>query len=78
MQEDNYYPHGRVQRFMWDSLYTVVEPLLKRWPFKKIRDNAIQFTIDQIHYEDENSRYITIGCVEKVMKLARRRKIWNV
>ncbi|CAL2244730.1 unnamed protein product [Prunus armeniaca] len=77
-KEDNYYPHGRVQRFMWDSLYTVAEPLLKIWPFKKIRDNAIQFTIDQIHYEDENSRYITIGCVEKVMKLARRRKIWNV
>ena len=69
MQEDNYYPHGRVQRFMWDSLYNVCEPLLKTWPFKKIRDNAIQFTIDQIHYEDENSRYITIGCVEKPLMM---------
>ncbi|CAL2244729.1 unnamed protein product [Prunus armeniaca] len=68
-KEDNYYPHGRVQRFMWDSLYTVAEPLLKIWPFKKIRDNAIQFTIDQIHYEDENSRYITIGCVEKPLMM---------
>ena len=66
MQEDNYYPHGRVQKFMWDGFYKICEPLLKTWPFKKIRDNAIQFTIDQIHYEDENSRYITIGCVEKV------------
>lgn len=24
-------------------------------------------TINHIHYEDENSRYITIGCVEKVL-----------
>ena len=67
--EDNYYPHGRVQRFMWAGFYNIVEPLLKRWPFKKIRDNAIQFTIDQIHYEDENSRYITIGCVEKPLMM---------
>ncbi|PRQ51807.1 putative alpha-amyrin synthase [Rosa chinensis] len=59
--EDNYYPQGRVQRFVWDTLYHVCEPILAWWPFKKIRDNAIQFTIDQIHYEDENSRYITIG-----------------
>lgn len=66
MQEDNYSPRGKVQRFMWDTLYHVAEPILALWPFKKIRDNAVQFTIDQMKYEDENSHYITIGCVQKV------------
>lgn len=53
---------------MWDSLYICTEPLLTRWPFNKlVREKALQVTMKHIHYEDENSRYITIGCVEKVM-----------
>ncbi|XP_004289557.1 PREDICTED: beta-amyrin synthase-like [Fragaria vesca subsp. vesca] len=64
-KEDTYYPRGRVQRLIWDTLYHVCEPLLASRPLKKIRDNAIQFTMEQIHYEDENSHYITIGSVEK-------------
>ncbi|XP_062078521.1 beta-amyrin synthase-like [Humulus lupulus] len=44
------------------------EPLLTRWPLNKlIREKALQVTMEYIHYEDENSRYITIGCVEKVL-----------
>ncbi|KAH1069636.1 hypothetical protein GYH30_007003 [Glycine max] len=44
------------------------EPLLTCWPFNKlIREKALQVTMNHIHYEDENSRYITIGCVEKVL-----------
>lgn len=66
MQEDNYYPHGKLQCLLWDSLDTVYEPLLSCWPFKKLREKALQETIEHIHYEDENSRYITIGCGEKV------------
>ena len=46
------------------------EPLLNRWPFNKLREKAIKVTMDLIHYEDESSRYITIGCVEKVMQLS--------
>ncbi|KAL6140564.1 hypothetical protein ACLB2K_058863 [Fragaria x ananassa] len=69
MAEDNYSPRGKVQRFMWDTLYHVAEPILALWPFKKIRDNAVQFTIDQMQYEDENSRYITIGCVQKPLMM---------
>ncbi|RXH88985.1 hypothetical protein DVH24_000584, partial [Malus domestica] len=68
-KEDNYYPHGPVQRFMWDSFYNIAEPLLKRWTFNKIRDNAIQFTNDQFHYEDETSCYITIGCAENPLRM---------
>ena len=40
---------------------------MTRWPFNKlIRQKALDETMRHIHYEDENSRYITIGCVEKV------------
>ena len=66
MQVDNYYPHGRVQRLLWDSVYYIGETFINTWPFNKIRERAVQRAIDHIHYEDEHSRYITIGCVEKV------------
>ncbi|KAI6689702.1 hypothetical protein NL676_026530 [Syzygium grande] len=65
--EDLYYPHPLVQDLMWDSLYIFTEPFLNRWPFNKLREKALQVTMKHIHYEDENSRYITIGCVEKVL-----------
>ncbi|KAK0599824.1 hypothetical protein LWI29_008970 [Acer saccharum] len=66
--EDLYYPHPWMQDLMWDSLYILTEPLLTRWPFNKlVRDYALRVTMKHIHYEDENSRYITIGCVEKVL-----------
>ncbi|KAL5574126.1 hypothetical protein UlMin_023723 [Ulmus minor] len=67
-KEDIYYPHPWIQDVMWDTLYICTEPLLTRWPFNKtIRDKALQVTMKHIHYEDDNSRYITIGCVEKVL-----------
>nr|WQY91010.1 OSC1 [Euphorbia humifusa] len=66
--EDVYYPHPLIQDLMWDSLYIFTEPLLTRWPFNQIiRKKALEATMKHIHYEDENSRYITIGCVEKVL-----------
>ncbi|XP_031254808.1 beta-amyrin synthase-like [Pistacia vera] len=65
-KEDLYYPHPFVQDVLWDSLYLATEPLLTRWPLKKlIRERALQETMKLIHYEDESSRYITIGSVEK-------------
>ena len=67
LQEDLYFPHPFVQDLLWDTLYLLTEPLLTRWPFNKlIRQKALNETMRHIHYEDENSRYITIGCVEKV------------
>lgn len=67
-KEDAYYPHPWIQDLIWDTLYVFTEPLLTRWPFSKfIREQALQVTMDHIHYEDHNSRYITIGCVEKVL-----------
>ncbi|KAF4391221.1 hypothetical protein G4B88_016531 [Cannabis sativa] len=67
-KEDLYYSHHLLQDLLWDSLYIFSEPLLTRWPFNKlIRQKALQVTMNHIHYEDENSRYITLGCIEKVL-----------
>ncbi|CAI0420766.1 unnamed protein product [Linum tenue] len=68
-KEDNYYPHGVTQKLLWDALYNFVEPLLSRWPFKRLRAKALHRTMEHIHYEDENSRYITIGAVEKSLNM---------
>jgi len=66
MQEDMYYAHPLVQDLLSDTLQNFVEPLLTRWPLNKlVREKALQLTMKHIHYEDENSHYITIGCVEK-------------
>lgn len=67
LQEDLYYPHPLIQDLLWDSLYILGEPILTRWPFNKLREKALRTALEHIHYEDENSRYITVGCVEKVI-----------
>ncbi|KAI7998673.1 Beta-amyrin synthase 1 [Camellia lanceoleosa] len=66
-KEDLYHQRPLIQDLMWDSLYITTEPLLARWPFNKLREKALAKTMEHIHYEDEVSRYITIGCVEKVL-----------
>ncbi|CAH9068568.1 unnamed protein product [Cuscuta europaea] len=66
-KEDLYYPHPLIQDFIWDSCYLLTEPFLTRWPLNKLRQKALEVTMKHIHYEDENSRYITIGCVEKIL-----------
>ncbi|KAI9115817.1 hypothetical protein K1719_013486 [Acacia pycnantha] len=69
-KEDLYSPHPLIQDLMWDSLYMLSEPLLTRWPFNKlIREKALQKTIKHVHYEDENTRYFTAGCVEKPLNM---------
>ncbi|KAI7998396.1 hypothetical protein LOK49_LG10G00921 [Camellia lanceoleosa] len=60
-KEDLYHQRPLIQDLMWDSLYITTEPLLTRWPFNKLREKALAKTWDYI------SRYITIGCVEKVL-----------
>ncbi|EOY32331.1 Beta-Amyrin Synthase isoform 1 [Theobroma cacao] len=68
-KEDLYYPHPLVQDLTWGFLHHVVEPFLTRWPFSMLRDKALKVAIQHVHYEDENSRYLCIGCVEKVLCL---------
>ncbi|KAJ6945531.1 hypothetical protein NC651_000554 [Populus alba x Populus x berolinensis] len=76
-KEDNYYPHTSIQILFWDAIYTFGEPLLNRWPFNKLREKALNKTMDYIHYEDESSRYITIGNSEKVTHLQSNSKKEN-
>ncbi|GMJ07130.1 camelliol C synthase 1 [Hibiscus trionum] len=68
-KEDLYYPHPLIQDLTWGALYHVAEPLLTRWPFSMLREKALKVAIQHVHYEDENSRYLCIGCVEKVLCL---------
>ncbi|KAK9002492.1 hypothetical protein V6N11_025168 [Hibiscus sabdariffa] len=68
-KEDLYYPHPLLQDILWASLHKIVEPILMRWPGKKLRVKALQTAIQHIHYEDENTRYICIGSVNKVLNM---------
>ncbi|OMO57913.1 Prenyltransferase/squalene oxidase [Corchorus olitorius] len=68
-KEDLYYPHPLIQDVTWGFLHHVAEPMLARWPFSSLREKALKVAIQHVHYEDENSRYLTIGCVEKVLCL---------
>ena len=66
MQDDLTSPQPFMQDTVWDILHHVGEPVLKLWPFSKLRENALRKLMAHIHYEDENSRYVNIACVQKV------------
>ncbi|KAK6944653.1 Squalene cyclase, C-terminal [Dillenia turbinata] len=68
-KDDLYYPHPLVQDILWASLHKVVEPLLLHWPGNKLREKALRTVIEHIHYEDENTHYICIGPVNKVLNM---------
>lgn len=68
-KEDLYYPHPLMQDMLWAFLHNVAEPILTRWPFSTMREKALNVAMEHIHYEDESSRYLCIGCVEKVLCL---------
>ncbi|KAJ6331735.1 hypothetical protein OIU76_010171 [Salix suchowensis] len=68
-KEDLYYPHPLVQDVLWALLDKGIEPILMHWPGKKLREKALCTAIEHIHYEDENTRYICIGPVNKVLNM---------
>ncbi|KAG8661307.1 cycloartenol synthase [Manihot esculenta] len=68
-KEDLYYPHPLVQDVLWALLDKFVEPILMHWPGKRLRDKALNVAIEHIHYEDENTRYVCIGPVNKVLNM---------
>ncbi|KAG8385282.1 hypothetical protein BUALT_Bualt03G0025800 [Buddleja alternifolia] len=68
-KEDVYYPHTFVQDLLWDTLNYCTEPVMRRWPLNKIRQKALDKTIKYMRYGAEESRYITIGCVEKSLQM---------
>ncbi|KAJ4809906.1 Terpene cyclase/mutase family member [Rhynchospora pubera] len=68
-KEDLYYPHPMIQDILWATLDKFVEPVLLHWPGTKLREKALNTAIQHIHYEDENTRYICIGPVNKVLNM---------
>ncbi|EOY27693.1 Beta-Amyrin Synthase, putative [Theobroma cacao] len=69
LKEDVYHPYPMVQILLWDSLYYIAEPVLKCWPFSNLREKALQIATKLIHYEDENTRYITQGSIQNVLHM---------
>ncbi|KAF8407369.1 hypothetical protein HHK36_006497 [Tetracentron sinense] len=68
-KEDLYYPHPLVQDMVWGFLHNIGEPIMTTWPFSILREKSLKIAMEHIHYEDKNSRYLCIGCVEKVLCL---------
>nr|BAI48072.1 cycloartenol synthase [Goniophlebium niponicum] len=68
-KEDLYYPHPMLQDVLWGTLHKVVEPALMHWPGSSLRSKALATVIKHVHYEDENTRYICIGPVNKVLNM---------
>ncbi|KAI3790574.1 hypothetical protein L2E82_03708 [Cichorium intybus] len=68
-KEDLYYPHSIIQDVLWGGLNKISEPLLMQWPFLKLRGKALNTVMQHIHYEDENTHYICIGPVNKVLNM---------
>lgn len=68
-KEDLYYPHPFMQDVLWATLHKFVEPAMLRWPGNKLREKALDTVMQHIHYEDENTRYICIGPVNKVLNM---------
>ncbi|KAH7624092.1 hypothetical protein Ndes2526B_g01344 [Nannochloris sp. 'desiccata'] len=64
-KEDLYYPHPLIQDFVWWALSKTERVLLN----SKLRTKALAECMKHIHYEDENTRYIDIGPVNKVLNM---------
>ncbi|XP_057761704.1 lupeol synthase-like [Arachis stenosperma] len=66
-KEDLYYPHPIMQDILWEFLYHIGEPLLKCWPFTKLREKALHSSINYVYYDSENTNYLSFGVVDKVL-----------
>ncbi|GAX75143.1 hypothetical protein CEUSTIGMA_g2587.t1 [Chlamydomonas eustigma] len=64
-KEDLFYPHPFIQDVLWWILYKAENVLMGSW----LRKKAMEEIMKHIHYEDENTRYIDIGPVNKVMNM---------
>ncbi|GAV59745.1 Prenyltrans domain-containing protein/Prenyltrans_1 domain-containing protein [Cephalotus follicularis] len=67
--EDQYHSHNVIQDILWHCLHKFIEPLLKRWPFSRMRQKALRCVMQHIHDEDENTHYVCLGPVNKVLNM---------
>uniref|UniRef100_A0A803P4U2 Cycloartenol synthase n=1 Tax=Cannabis sativa TaxID=3483 RepID=A0A803P4U2_CANSA len=68
-KEDLYYPHPMIQNILWGCLHKIGEPILMSWPFSKLRQRALHTVMQHIHYEDQNTNYVCLGPVNKVLNM---------
>ncbi|CAA3021836.1 cycloartenol synthase 2-like isoform X2 [Olea europaea var. sylvestris] len=68
-KEDLYFPHSLIQDIIWDGLHKFGETLLMQWPFSKLKHKALSIVMQHIHYEDENTHYVCLGPVNKVLNM---------
>ncbi|XP_062105043.1 cycloartenol synthase-like [Humulus lupulus] len=68
-KEDLYYPHPMIQDILWSCLHKIGEPLLNSWPLSKLRQRALHTVMQHIHYEDQNTNYVCLGPVNKVLNM---------
>ncbi|KAK1361091.1 Terpene cyclase/mutase family member [Heracleum sosnowskyi] len=68
-KEDLFYPHSLIQDILWGTLDKVVEPFLVHWPGNKLREKSLRTVMEHIHYEDENTKYICLGPINKVLNM---------
>jgi len=64
-KEDLYYPHPWFQDLLWWGC-TKAEKFLVG---STVRKWALKEAMDHVHYEDENTRYVDIGPVNKVLNM---------
>nr|GEU84715.1 dammarenediol II synthase-like [Tanacetum cinerariifolium] len=55
-KEDLYYPHHSiVQDLLWDGLHYLSEPILKYWPFTKLRERGLRRAVELMRYGAEET-----------------------
>jgi hypothetical protein len=67
-QEDLYYPRPFIQNVLWWTLYQAEGFLLSKYG-AWLRRKALNEVMSLIKYEDENTRYIDIGPVNKTINM---------
>ncbi|KAL1318851.1 hypothetical protein HN51_071131 [Arachis hypogaea] len=67
-KEDMYSQRSKVQEIICVH-ENMGEPFLMHWPFSKLRQKALNHVMQHIHYEDQNTNYICIGPVSKVLNM---------
>ncbi|XP_052136648.1 achilleol B synthase-like [Oryza glaberrima] len=68
-KDDIIYPPSWLQIVAMASLNSFVEPLFNLWPMNVLRQRALTNLMDHIHYEDENSYYIGLCPMNKVLNM---------
>ncbi|KAL6888526.1 hypothetical protein ACP4OV_009552 [Aristida adscensionis] len=68
-KEDLLCPRTLLQNVVWTSLYKGVEPVLSSWPVNKLRERALENLMEHIHYEDENTQYLSVCAVSKPLNM---------